>query len=98
MLSRKTDISLEDIEGVLPFQLDSFQQQAIDILLKGSSVVVSAPTGAGKTVIAEAATLAVIARYDNHILARLCTRVCSSGERSLCGCQRSHRLWENHHC
>jgi len=93
MLSRKTDISLKDIEGVLPFQLDSFQQQAIDILLKGSSVVVSAPTGAGKTVIAEAATLAVIARYDNHILARLCTRVCSSGERGLCGCQRSHRLW-----
>ena len=74
MLSGKTDISLQDIEGVLPFQLDSFQQQAIDILLRGSSVVVSAPTGAGKTVIAEAATLAVIARYVNCILvARQCT-------------------------
>lgn len=76
MLSRKTDISLHDIEGVLPFQLDSFQQQAIDILLKGSSVVVSAPTGAGKTVIAEAATLAVIARCDNH---RLVARLCNLG-------------------
>ena len=63
MLSGKTDISLQDIIGVLPFQLDRFQEQAIDILLKGSSVVVSAPTGAGKTVIAEAATLAVVARY-----------------------------------
>lgn len=65
MLSGKADISLEDIEGVLPFQLDKFQQQAIDILLKGSSVVISAPTGAGKTIIAEAATLAVVARYGH---------------------------------
>ena len=48
---------------MLPFELDRFQEQAIDILLNGSSVVVSAPTGAGKTIIAEAATLAVIARY-----------------------------------
>lgn len=62
MTSGRQDISLEDIEGVLPFELDRFQAQAIDILLQGSSVVVSAPTGAGKTIIAEAATLAVVAR------------------------------------
>lgn len=61
--SGRPDISLQDIIGVLPFELDRFQEQAIDILLNGSSVVVSAPTGAGKTIIAEAATLAVIARY-----------------------------------
>ena len=61
--SGKTDISLQDVEGVLPFQLDRFQEQAIGILLNGSSVVVSAPTGAGKTIIAEAATLAVLARF-----------------------------------
>ena len=60
--SGKADISLQDIIGVLPLELDRFQEQAIDILLNGSSVVVSAPTGAGKTIIAEAATLAVIAR------------------------------------
>ena len=67
LASGKEDMSLADIEGVLPFQLDRFQAQAIDILLQGSSVVVSAPTGAGKTVIAEAATLAVLARYwDFH--------------------------------
>lgn len=63
MLSGKRDICPQDIIGVLPFELDRFQKQAIDILLKGSSVVVSAPTGAGKTIIAEAATLAVLARY-----------------------------------
>ena len=63
LASGKEDMCLADIEGVLPFQLDRFQAQAIDVLLQGSSVVVSAPTGAGKTVIAEAATLAVLARY-----------------------------------
>ena len=67
MASGKEDVSLADIEAVLPFQLDRFQAQAIDILLQGSSVVVSAPTGAGKTIIAEAATLAVLARcWDSH--------------------------------
>lgn len=63
LASGRADVSLADIEGVLPFQLDRFQAQAIETLLQGSSVVVSAPTGAGKTVIAEAATLAVLARY-----------------------------------
>ena len=67
LASGKDEMSLADIEGVLPFQLDRFQAQAIDILLQGSSVVVSAPTGAGKTVIAEAATMAVLARcWDSH--------------------------------
>ncbi|MBU3958820.1 MAG: DEAD/DEAH box helicase, partial [Candidatus Omnitrophica bacterium] len=32
---------------------DRFQQQAIDYINQGHSVIVSAPTGAGKTVIAE---------------------------------------------
>ncbi len=35
------------------FKLDPFQEQAINALKKGVSVVVSAPTGAGKTAIAE---------------------------------------------
>ena len=34
-------------------QLDTFQKKAIDFLKKGYSVIVSAPTGAGKTLIAE---------------------------------------------
>ncbi|MDD4182772.1 MAG: DEAD/DEAH box helicase [Candidatus Omnitrophica bacterium] len=35
------------------FQLDKFQQEAIDYAKGGNSVIVSAPTGAGKTLIAE---------------------------------------------
>ena len=36
-----------------PFELDDFQKQACDLINDGKSVVVCAPTGAGKTVIAE---------------------------------------------
>ncbi|KAL6771020.1 CPLD46 [Auxenochlorella protothecoides x Auxenochlorella symbiontica] len=37
-----------------PFQLDDFQIKAIKYIVRGRSVVVSAPTGSGKTAIAEA--------------------------------------------
>ncbi|MDQ1401094.1 MAG: ATP-dependent helicase HelY, partial [Acidimicrobiaceae bacterium] len=37
----------------LGFQLDPFQLAALDALDAGSSVVVAAPTGSGKTVVAE---------------------------------------------
>lgn len=37
----------------LPFDLDDFQLQAMDALESGSNVLVAAPTGAGKTVIAD---------------------------------------------
>ncbi|HYJ12289.1 MAG TPA: DEAD/DEAH box helicase, partial [Thermomicrobiales bacterium] len=36
-----------------PFGLDTFQLEAIATLVKGESVMVAAPTGSGKTVIAE---------------------------------------------
>ncbi|MFI3300833.1 MAG: DEAD/DEAH box helicase, partial [Candidatus Gastranaerophilales bacterium] len=36
-----------------PFELDDFQKQACDFINDGKSVVVCAPTGAGKTVIAQ---------------------------------------------
>ncbi len=38
-----------------PFALDPFQSEAIDIIDHGLSLLLSAPTGAGKTVVAEAA-------------------------------------------
>ena len=36
-----------------PFELDDFQKEACQIIDNGESVVVCAPTGAGKTVIAQ---------------------------------------------
>ena len=35
------------------FTLDPFQSQAIEALRRGDSVLVSAPTGTGKTVVAD---------------------------------------------
>ncbi len=40
-------------ERSLPFDLDDFQSRALDALDAGSSVVVAAPTGSGKTIVAE---------------------------------------------
>ncbi len=42
-----------EIIGSYPFQLDHFQLEAIDALDAGHHVVVAAPTGSGKTVVAE---------------------------------------------
>src|SRR5690606_2034008 len=39
--------------ALYPFPLDDFQRQAIRIYLEGDSVMVAAPTGSGKTVVAE---------------------------------------------
>ena len=36
-----------------PYPLDRFQLDALDLLDQGQSVLVSAPTGSGKTVVAE---------------------------------------------
>jgi ATP-dependent RNA helicase HelY len=48
-------VSVEDYLAALPFTADRFQREAIDAIGRGAGVVVTAPTGAGKTVIAEAA-------------------------------------------
>lgn len=52
---------------MFPFPLDGFQRRAVAALLEGKSVVVCAPTGAGKTAIAEAAAAAVLARGQRVI-------------------------------
>ncbi len=46
----------------LPFSPDSFQIEAATAIDAGESVVVTAPTGAGKTVVAEAAIVAALGR------------------------------------
>ena len=42
-----------DPSTIFPFPLDDFQLEAIDALNQGHSVVVSAPTGSGKTLVGE---------------------------------------------
>ena len=44
---------LDDFRARLSFDLDPFQEAACDVLEQGRSVLVAAPTGAGKTIVAE---------------------------------------------
>ncbi|HZN12863.1 MAG TPA: DEAD/DEAH box helicase [Acidimicrobiales bacterium] len=55
-----TDIRAE-FEAGLGFPLDPFQQQALDALDDGQSVLVAAPTGSGKTIVAEYAVARALA-------------------------------------
>ena len=52
-IQRQIDASLNQFRATLPFPLDTFQEDAIRTLLAGDSVMVAAPTGSGKTVVAE---------------------------------------------
>ena len=52
---------LSTITGMFPWRLDPFQRRAIRSSLAGRNVLVCAPTGAGKTAIAAAAALGVLA-------------------------------------
>jgi superfamily II RNA helicase len=45
--------AVPSLEELFPFPLDPFQHEAIDALNQGHSVVVSAPTGSGKTLVGE---------------------------------------------
>jgi ATP-dependent RNA helicase HelY len=44
---------LADFEASLPFPLDPFQREGCEAVALGHSVLVAAPTGAGKTVVGE---------------------------------------------
>ncbi|MCW5849183.1 MAG: DEAD/DEAH box helicase [Anaerolineae bacterium] len=46
-------MSMQEFMGRYPFPLDPFQIDAIEALWRGQSVFVAAPTGTGKTIIAE---------------------------------------------
>ncbi|GFR39875.1 hypothetical protein Agub_g377 [Astrephomene gubernaculifera] len=62
-----SDLSPDRIASIFPFPLDPFQRRALELFLEGRSVVVCAPTGAGKTAIAEAAAAAALARGQRVI-------------------------------
>ena len=50
-----------------PFPYDEFQQTAIDAVEAGSSLLVAAPTGSGKTVIAEYPIALAFERHERDI-------------------------------
>ncbi len=50
---KRSDVRGSDFAAGLPFPLDPFQREAIDAVEEGESVLVAAPTGSGKTVVAE---------------------------------------------
>ena len=54
--------TIADFAARYPFPLDDFQIQALRRIAEGSSVIVSAPTGAGKTLIAEFAIWLALSR------------------------------------
>lgn len=60
-LSPESRALLDAFRRRYPFPLDPFQEDAIRWILRGESVLVSAPTGAGKTLIAEFAIYRALA-------------------------------------
>lgn len=59
---RPQDITYAEVAAAFTYTFDKFQAQAVEKFLAGLSVVVCAPTASGKTAIAEAAAIAVLAR------------------------------------
>ncbi|WP_084039992.1 RNA helicase [Demequina sp. NBRC 110053] len=60
--ARHTDLA--DFESSLSFPLDDFQRQACAAVADGHSVLVAAPTGAGKTIVGEFAVRHAVERGD----------------------------------
>ncbi|GHF09763.1 DEAD/DEAH box helicase [Pseudolysinimonas yzui] len=60
--SRRGTPRLQDFRSKLAFDLDPFQLEACQSLEAGRSVLVAAPTGAGKTIVAEFAVHLALAR------------------------------------
>ena len=59
-MTTETDLTAA-FARTLPFALDPFQREAFDALARGHSVLVAAPTGAGKTLVADYAAFRAMA-------------------------------------
>jgi len=62
-----TSVDVKDIVRFYPYELDDFQIEATNYLINGFSVVVSAPTGSGKTLVGETAILTALAQGKKAI-------------------------------
>jgi superfamily II RNA helicase len=60
-------LSVADFEALVGFPLDPFQVEAVEAYLQGLSALVAAPTGTGKTAIAELAVLDALRRGGRAI-------------------------------
>ena len=66
-LTYEEDIELKKLESFYKFPLDEFQRDATRVLIDGHSLVVSAPTGSGKTLIGETAIMNALMRGKKAI-------------------------------
>ena len=69
--AKPASVESPDPAQLFPFPLDDFQLDAIDALNQGHSVVVSAPTGSGKTLIGEYAIHRAMATVKRCFTPRL---------------------------
>ena len=66
LLTESSEV-LEKLESFYKFPLDEFQRDATRVLIDGHSLVVSAPTGSGKTLIGETAIMNALMRGKKAI-------------------------------
>ena len=64
LLDGLSDVKPDDLQQLYPYPFDGFQMDALESLCSQRSVLVSAPTGSGKTLIAEAAAAAALSRGE----------------------------------
>jgi len=74
------------------FPLDPFQVEAFDVLDSGSSVLVSAPTGSGKTLIAEYAIARTLARSTKSFYTTPLKALSNQKYKELCAAHGEERV------
>jgi superfamily II RNA helicase len=65
--SEEEVLSVKRLERYYEYKLDKFQKEAAEILIEGHSLVVSAPTGSGKTLIGECAIMNALLKKKKAI-------------------------------